>query len=199
MDYSECIACHDCDLLHSRRTLDGGETASCRRCGAKLFAQKKDMVDRALALNLCSLVLYLIVLSMPFLAINANGIEVRISLFDSVRSLFDLNMELLSVLVFMVLLGAPLARIVGHIFVLLSIKLERVNALHRKIYRTVNFLSPWNMPEVFLIGILVTFVKLGKEATIMPGIAFWVFVILVVAMTASQVSMDRDSVWQKLG
>jgi uncharacterized paraquat-inducible protein A len=44
--------CHDCDLLVEIGRVPSGTSVDCGRCGAELFAHKKDPIRRALALYL---------------------------------------------------------------------------------------------------------------------------------------------------
>ncbi len=198
MDLNKYIACHECDLLHQRQQLEGGETALCKRCGATLYSEKVDMINRSLALNLTALILYLIAVSLPFLGIEAKGIVVEINLIQSVTALYEQGMKMMSVVVCVVLLIVPVLRILGMLFVLIPLKINKVPPHSKLTYYLVEWVAPWNMVEVFLIGILVTFVKLGGLATILPGISFWAFVALVVVIIASNISVDRHRFWDQL-
>jgi paraquat-inducible protein A len=55
------------------------------------------------------------------------------------------------------------------------------------------------MMEVFMIGILVSIVKLqGMHATIVPGLALWSFALLIVVLTAATASLDLEDVWERV-
>lgn len=198
MNFDNLIACHECDLIHERKTLEEGETALCQRCGATLYSEKIDMVNRSLALNFAAFILYLIAISLPFLGIEAKGIVVEINLLQSVTALYQQDMKMMSVVVCVVLLIVPAVRIVGMLLVLIPLKINQVPPYSKWTYYFVEWIAPWNMVEVFLIGILVTFVKLGDLAKVLLGISFWAFVILVVIIIASNVSVDRHRLWDQL-
>jgi paraquat-inducible protein A len=59
-------------------------------------------------------------------------------------------------------------------------------------------LQPWGMMEVFLIGILVSLVKVGKMATIVPGLAVIAFGILIFVLAAAMTALDPHLVWERL-
>ena len=107
-------------------------------------------------------------------------------------------MKMMSVVVCIVLLIVPAVRILGMIFVLLPLKINKVPPHSKWTYYIVEWIAPWNMVEVFLIGILVTFVKLGGLAKILLGISFWAFVALVVVSIAASISVDRHRFWDQL-
>ena len=53
-------------------------------------------------------------------------------------------------------------------------------------------------PEVFMLGILVSLLKLSKLATVHLGISFWAFALLIVCVTASFSVVDRLDLWRRL-
>jgi paraquat-inducible protein A len=57
---------------------------------------------------------------------------------------------------------------------------------------------PWAMMEVFMVGILVSMVKLGKLAKVVPGIAIYSFAILIFVLAAAASSMDPHLIWDRL-
>jgi paraquat-inducible protein A len=54
------------------------------------------------------------------------------------------------------------------------------------------------MMEVFMLGILVSLVKLGKMATIVPGLAVYSFGLLIFILAASSAALDPHIIWEKL-
>jgi paraquat-inducible protein A len=54
------------------------------------------------------------------------------------------------------------------------------------------------MVEVFVIGVLVSLVKIGAMATVVLGISFWAYVGFAVCFTASLSSLDRLQMWREI-
>jgi paraquat-inducible protein A len=54
------------------------------------------------------------------------------------------------------------------------------------------------MMEVFMIGILVSMVKLAKMAKVIPGIAIYSFALLIFVLAAAVASLDPHLVWDRL-
>ena len=54
------IACHDCDLLHRRQRIEEGAAAKCSRCGAVLYRNPRDGIQRTLVFSLGALILYVL-------------------------------------------------------------------------------------------------------------------------------------------
>ena len=66
-----------------------------------------------------------------------------------------------------------------------------------RVFRFVRHLAPWSMMEVFMLGILVSVVKLAKMAKIVPGVALFSFLALIFVMAAMTASLDSHLIWEK--
>ncbi len=66
-------------------------------------------------------------------------------------------------------------------------------------FRLLRRVESWSMMEVFLIGILVSLVKLADMAQIVPGIAIWSFALLIPVLVAATASLDPHLVWERIG
>jgi paraquat-inducible protein A len=67
------------------------------------------------------------------------------------------------------------------------------------IFRFIQTVQQWALMEVFMLGILVSVVKLSKTATVIPGIALYCFLVLIFVMAATTASLDPRIIWEKLG
>ena len=66
-----------------------------------------------------------------------------------------------------------------------------------RVFRYLNVLAPWGMVEVFMLGVLVSIVKLAKMATIVPGPAVWALVGLMFVLAAASAALDPHEVWDR--
>jgi len=55
-----------------------------------------------------------------------------------------------------------------------------------------------SMAEVFIIGVLVSLVKIAAMASVVIGISFWAYVGFAVCFTASLSSLDRFQMWREI-
>jgi len=193
------IACHECDLLHRVQPLPDGGAARCVRCGALLYYQKKDSLDRTLALTIAGLVLFIVANTFPFLAMKSKGLVRETTLITGVKGLYLQGMEALALLVLLTTILVPLVQIAGMLYVLVPLKGNRVPRNLALVFRFIRSLQPWAMMEVFMIGILVSMVKLGKMANIVPGLALFSFVVMIFVLAGSAASLDPRIVWDRLG
>jgi len=193
------IACHECDLLQRVRQLPEGETARCVRCGALLFQRKRNSLERTLAFAAAGLIFLILANAFPFLSIKI-GQQVReTTLATGIKELYLGGMRAVAVLVAITTIAAPLTQVMCMLYLLLPLKFGRIPGKLPQVLRFLNRLQPWSMMEVFMLGILVSIVKLGKMATIVPGISLISFVALIFVTAAMTVSLDSHLLWEKWG
>ena len=192
-------ACHECDLLYRIDVTSTARAAKCGRCGAVLLRRRRESLDRTLAFTLAGLILFAVANSFAFLEFEMQGQITQTTLITGIRELYGQGMWALALLVFLTIILAPLLQLLGLIYVLLPLKLQRIPWKLPQVFRLVHALQPWAMMEVFMLGILVSVVKLGEMAIIVPGIALWSYGILIFALAGSVASLDSDMVWEKVG
>lgn len=195
---SDLMACHECDLLTRIPPLPEHGSAYCQRCGSLLLRSKPNSIERSLALALASLCLYLVAISFPFLAMQTAGFEQQSSLATGVWLLYQQQMEGMATVVLLTCLLFPLLQILGLLYVRLPIHLNRPVRYGIPVFRSILHLQPWCMMEVFMLGILVSLVKLAKLAEIIPGPSLWAFAVLIVTSAAQLTVLDPHEVWEKL-
>ena len=192
------MACHECDLIHRIQSLADREAAQCSRCGASLYRHKRNSLDRTLALTIAGLTLFVLANSFPFLLLKIGAQVQKSTLFTGIKELWAAGMWEVSLVVLLTTILVPLAQLLGLLYVLLPIKLGRKPRKLAAVFRIVQRLSPWNMMEVFMLGILVSVVKLAGMATIVPGISLFAFLALIFILAASAASLNPHLVWEQV-
>jgi paraquat-inducible protein A len=198
MELSSLVACHECDLLHRVASLPHGAAARCTRCGAVLYREKRDSLDRSLALAVAGLILFLLVNAFPLLALKLGGNVKQASLITGVKELYAQGWPELALVVLFTSVVIPVVYLLGMISILFPLKLNRVPSYLPVVFRLVRSLQPWGMMEVFMLGILVSIVKLMKMATIVPGVSLYCFAVLIFIMAGAIASLDPRVVWERL-
>lgn len=191
------IACHECDLIHRVKPLPKKGVANCIRCGSVLYRHKPNSIDRTLALSLAGLVLFMLANAYPFLALKMESQIHQTNLITGIIVLYTQGMQPLAILVLLTTILAPLAQLLGMLYVLLPLRHDRVPPKFAPIFRFLRILETWSMMEVFMLGILVSVVKLAKMAQIVPGVAIFSFFGLIVVLTAATVSLDPHEIWHR--
>lgn len=132
------------------------------------------------------------------MTLQAGYRESQMLLSQSVTGLEQQNSPYLGAAVAVFTLIAPTLIIGGLTYLLLGLIMGRrwpgAIPLCRWVYRA----RRWNMLEVYLLGALVSLLKLGKLATLTLGISFWAFVGLIVCLTAALAAIDYRELWTRL-
>ena len=193
------VACPDCDLLHRLGSMREGSTARCRRCRGVLRTRRRNGLERTLALAIAAAVLFVVSNVFPFLTFELKGRITRTTLLSGVVDLYRGGYQELSALVLVTSVLAPLVQIALLIYVLLPMRWNRIPVGVAPACRALRHVQPWSMMEVFLIGMLVSVVKLkGMHAAIVPGMAVWSFALLIVVLTGAVASLDLQEVWERV-
>lgn len=189
------LACHECDLLQHEPSLAPGQSARCGRCGALLARNPVDSLDRSLALLLTAAVLYLLANTFPLVGLELQGQRVEVTQFAAVLALWEGGMELVAALVFLTTMVFPVLEVVMIGMVLLPLRLGRQVPGLAGFYRMVRSVQPWGMIEVFLLGMLVSLVKLSHLASVVLGVAFWATAALILVLTLAGRAFDPRLLW----
>jgi paraquat-inducible protein A len=191
------IACHDCDLIHHIKPLPAKGVAVCTRCGAVLHRHKPNSLDRTLAFVVASLILFILANSFPFLGLKIGAQIRQTTLITGIYELYIQGMQIIAVLVLLTTVLVPLTQMICIFYILLPLKFGRPSKRLPRVLRFLQAIQPWGMMEVFMVGILVSVVKLAKMAKVIPGISLYSFLALIFVLAAMTVSLDAHLIWKK--
>ncbi len=193
------IACPQCDLLQREVSLPPGGAACCACCGATLYRNLPDSINRSLALAVAAAVFFFISNYFPILGINLSGNENAVNLMEAVQSLWRQGMYMVSTLTFFSAILVPSLQLGMMLYILLPLQAGRRPARGTLlIMRLLQTIKPWGMVEVFMLGILVSLVKLVQDFRVLPGVALWSFGALTLLMAAMATSFNPRDVWARV-
>jgi paraquat-inducible protein A len=190
--------CHECGLLQRNPRLPPGAAARCTRCGCTLHRNRPDSLDRTLAWTIAGIILFIVANSFPFLSFQMQGQTTETTLATGVKDLYEQGLWELAAVVLFTSILAPGMQLVLLMTVLIPLKLERLPRGFPTLFRYVRTLAPWGMMDVFMLGILVSVVKLADMATIVPGISLFAFGALIFVLAGAQAALDPDIVWSRV-
>ncbi|SLN37795.1 Paraquat-inducible protein A [Pseudoruegeria aquimaris] len=198
-DLDRLIACPTCDLLHEVAPVEPGYKARCRRCHTVLIAPRRQSMDVAIALAVTTTVLMIGAVSFPFLSMSQSGLQKSTSILGMV-AIFDHGLMIVAgAFVAMMVIALPLVRALALIYTLLPLRLGRKPAPGAKrVFLFAQWLLPWAMTEIFIVGTMVALVKLMGLASVSFGPAFWLYCILVVVVAFKDASVCKWSTWKLL-
>ncbi|GJM23326.1 MAG: hypothetical protein DHS20C15_32410 [Planctomycetota bacterium] len=192
------IACHDCDQLQLVHTLMPGESAVCARCGSLLARSGRDVAERTFAYASASLILFIVANVTPFMEFKIAG-RVQIAyLSTGVQQLWADGYGELAVMVAFTSILAPVVLIGGLLAISSAMMLRRRPSWLVVLTRLISRLKVWAMMEVFLLGVIVSAIKLGQMAHVSFDVASLAFVALILSSTAALAAYDPAAVWDYL-
>jgi len=192
------IGCAECDLLVTVDALLPGERASCPRCGHLLTENTRDGLTRSLAFAIAAAVLLVMSMSFPFLSLQASGFEQVMTLPRSAYELYLDGYLSIAILVMGPIIMVPAMMISALVALLIGIRQGISGRWLVPTGRFLFFLNPWSMVEVFVIGVLVSLVKIGAMATVVLGISFWAYVVFSICFISTLTNIDRVQLWERI-
>jgi paraquat-inducible protein A len=186
-------------MVQRMHALPEGGAARCSRCGAQLYRQRRDSIEHSLLLTLAALILFVIANSFPFLTFELEGNADTSTLLSGVASLYAQGMWPLALLVLLTATLVPLVWLLSMAYVLMPLWLGRLPWRVAHVFRIAELLRPWAMMEVYLLGVIVAYVKLSDLARLELGIALFAFVGLIVLVIAAEAALEPHEIWQRLG
>lgn len=193
------ISCHGCDLLYHKRNLQLGESARCERCGDVIQTRKRFTIDRTLASSLAALLLLLVSLCTPFLSLSRSGLHSSMTVINAAEALWNSQMRWLGCLTLVLIVLVPLVRysmicwVLGRLFFRRKIKPSMITAFRWSIR-----LEPWAMADIFVVGVVVSLVKISSLANLEVGVAFWSLLALIGVSLFLDHVLCKDTIWDRL-
>jgi paraquat-inducible protein A len=197
------LACPECDLLQripapsqaqpGRTSM--ASTVSCARCQALFWHESRGDRGHALALSGTGLLLLVLANVFPLASFDLGGSHVETTLAGLVRALVNQDMHALGALVFLTLVVAPALQLAALFWLLLPLSPGRKRPGSALASRLLPATRPWSMVEVFMLGALVSLVKLADVATLKLGPALAALGALMLVMSAAYARFDVRELW----
>jgi paraquat-inducible protein A len=172
--------------------------AVCPHCNTKLSVSKANQDSSVVALSLSAIFMLLSSMFYPFLSFSSSGITQTITLPDAARILFNYDNDFLGLFIDASIIGLPMLLLV----LIIPLHLGLLKALPyewgKRLLKVTFALEPWIMSEIFLIGVMVSMVKIMSMADITFGVSFWSYVAFVVCYVAATTRLNKQRLWQQL-
>lgn len=134
----------------------------------------------------------------PFITMTTGSMSTQLTLLETVAVLARETNPLVAVCVFFFTVLSPLLLMSGLLYVAAPLRygiaLPGAIAASRMYQR----MEPWSMIEVFLLGLIVSLLKLGHLAHIQYGIGLWALGGVVLCAAAALGGIDRQELWNRL-
>jgi paraquat-inducible protein A len=199
MNFDHLTACPDCDLLLPRTKAPAGHSLTCPRCGKTISRRRTSSIIKTLILSIAGLLLYIPAIMLPLITMKSYGFSDSANIIHSIINFYQNGYYFVS---FMVLLSAvflPLILLVSIFVISLQLYRQRYPAYLARLFRTYLHLEKWAMVEVYLLGIMVTIVKMNDSTNIYYNTGIFCFTGLVLLTLAIATVIDNEVFWQAIG
>ena len=198
MKTNNLVACPECDALHREIPLAPGGVAECARCGATLFREKAHSLDRTLAIMVAAAIVFVCANTFPLFSIDAQGVSSSSTLFGTVVALQETGWPLIALIVFLSVIAFPLVQLAAALYILVPIRLGFVPPYLTFAVRVMDAVWPWGMLEIFLLGALVSLVKLTQLASVYPGGGIFMIGAYVVLIASAVSAFEPRVLWRRV-
>lgn len=190
------ILCPQCDLLVALPHLEHRHKASCPRCGTTLTTEWDEPRQRPTAYALVALFMLLLANLFPFVNMNVGGISSEIELLEIPHVLFSEDYASLGTFFLLFVQLVPAFCLVTIIVLVNRVPLPKKIQIF--LARILFHLKTWGMAEIFLAGVLVSFVKLMAYGDIGVGASFLPWCLFCLLQLRAFQCVDRRWLWDDI-
>ena len=198
MKTNNLTACGECDALQREVPLPTRGIAHCSRCGAELYRHHPAGLDLTLAFVLAASVAFLVAINYPLMGLDARGIRTSATLYQTAMALVNWEMASVALLVVLTTIFMPALQLLGMLYMLVPLRFGVVPDHVHWAFRAVNWAQPWAMLEVYLLGALVSLVRLTQVAQVEPGIGIFAIGAYVLLLAAAVASFEPRDFWRRV-
>lgn len=196
------LSCHECGIASDVEDLNAGEIARCPRCNNHLLHTDRNPVQGPVCFAIASLIAFLGSLFYPFMSFSLHGLSQKISLMQAMEVLADFNNNTLSVLLILSVIVLPVVYLICLLYLYSCVShpllKKRRPKVQKRVLKVLSRIKPWLMVDVFLVGVLVSLVKISALANVSMGLSFWAFFVFTFLMVKTISSADLYWIWQQL-
>ncbi|ENZ5481378.1 membrane integrity-associated transporter subunit PqiA [Serratia marcescens] len=190
------ILCPQCDLLMALPPLSTGTKAVCSRCSTTLSTRWAEPRKRSIGYALSALFMLLLANIFPFITMRVAGFGNEIKLINIPQVMLEENYASMATLFMLLVQLIPAFCMLA--IILLCAKVPMPLALKEWMAKMLFQFKTWCMVEVFLAGVLVSFVKLMAYGDIGIGSSFVPYCLFCLLQVRAFQYVDRRWLWQDI-
>jgi paraquat-inducible protein A len=185
------MLCHECNFKVKLPSLAHKQSAVCPRCGLQLTVYHRHASQRIIALAATSLIFLLASLPFEFLSFSTSGQYTSIDILGGLWVLVEKDYGLLALVQVLAILILPAFVLISLLYLLVPLSLGFRPKKGEWVIKTLFNLLPWTMAEIFLIGVLVSLIKILSMADIGLGLSFYAYLFFTIFMTITLLYVDK--------
>ncbi len=191
----ELAICKYCDTVHRRAELPGRATARCVTCDSPLYHSNRDL-GAMLAISITATVAFVVANTFPLITLMASGHKTEATVWGAIVASYDQQLPVVAAALAVTLLIVPMIELALLLWVLVPLCAHARPPGFALMMRAMQFMRPWRMTEVFLLGVVVAVVKLAGLASTVPGWGVFGVAVMTLALAAIG-TFDLGALWQR--
>lgn len=187
------VACDCCGLVQTVPAGPAPLHPHCARCDTSLAPHWWHSRRAAAALVISALILYAPAILLPLMRLEMLGHSTEASIVSGVGELLAARHYFVGGVVLVFSLVLPPLKMLA---LLLLAGGWLAGSRQARLHHWVELVGRWGMLDVFVVAVLVAFVKLGDTVTIQPGIGLALFTSCVVLSLLASLCLHLPSLWE---
>jgi len=190
------ISCKNCHKMYERENFDN---FVCTRCNHLVRKRIKDSLQVSLALTICAILLYIPAMLYPIMEVTRLGVKIESTILEGVISFLEQESYFIAIVVFTASIVIPMIKLVGLLFIFISLKINVKMHNNRKIliFKFVEAIGKWSMIDIYVVAILASIVQLDEIFNIKGGIAATSFALMVILTMIAANRFDTRIIWDE--
>ena len=190
------ISCKNCHKMYERENFDN---FVCTRCNHIVRKRIKDSLQVSLALTICAILLYIPAMIYPIMEVTRLGVKIESTILEGVISFLGQGSYFIAIVVFTASVIIPMIKLVGLLFIFISLKINVKMHNNRKIliFKFIEAIGKWSMIDIYVVALLASIVQLDEIFNIKGGIAATSFALMVILTMIAANRFDTRIIWDE--
>ena len=190
------ISCKNCHKMYERENYDD---FVCTRCRHKVSKRVKNSLQVSLSLTISAVLLYIPAMIYPIMEVTKMGVQVESTILQGVASFLEMQNYFIATVIFTASVVIPLIKLVGLLFIFLSLKINVSVENKNKIlmFRFIEAIGKWSMIDIYVVALLASIIQLDEVFNIKGGIAATSFCLMVILTMIAANRFDTRIIWDE--
>ena len=190
--------CRECDRVMHLPARAPGEAAHCPRCHHHVAGPAQRDMQRPMAWALASLVLLGLVFAFDFLSFSTRGVGHTMSFVDAAGAMLGYDYPSLAAILLATTVLLPGAYLAALLYIAAAAQSGARVPGALVLARMLRPMEPWMMADVFIVGVLVSLIKVVSLAEIEIGASFVAFCGYALCLLRTLMLIDWVTLWDAL-
>ena len=192
------IACRACDLLIEQIPLIESQQAHCPRCNNLLYQGRRNHLNKTLIVSTSGLMMIVPAYFLPMMEMEALGIHNSASVLSSIPTMMTSSYWIAGIGLLLFVVIFPIMILGISFWITLHLRLELYPDNLKFLQKLYQRMVPWGMPEVYILGLLVAFIKLLDSFTVSLGVGMFCFILLMFSVLLVTTTVSQHYFWDTI-